>query len=781
MSTPLRVLILEDQPADAELLLHELRRAGFDPTWQQVATEADYLGQLEKPFEVILADYTLPQFDALRALHLLQARGRDIPFIVVTGAVGDEVAAACIKQGATDYLLKDRLARLGQAVTHALQEKQLRAEKQQAEAALLESAEQYRLLFDSNPHPMWVFDQETLAFLAVNAAAVRQYGYSRKEFLAMTIKDIRPPEDVPILLDYRAKRVNQPTPSESSLTMPGLWRHRKKDGTLIDVEITHSPISLKRRDAQLVLANDITERKRAEGKLRESEARFRQMAESIQEVFWMTDLDKNQMIYVSPSYEKIWDRTCESLYQQPQSFLDAIHLDDREHVISSLGKQRQGDFDEVYRIVRPDGSARWIRDRAFPIRDESGHVYRMAGIAEVITERKQLEVQFLQSQKMDAIGRLAGGVAHDFNNLLTAIIGYSQLLLDSLSPSDPRRSDAEQIKGAGERAATLTRQLLAFSRKQVLQQKVLNLNEVIADMEKLRQRMIGEDIDLTILHGPTLGYVKADPGQIEQVLMNLAINARDAMPQGGRLIIETANVDLDDAYAHEHASVSPGGYVRLTVSDNGCGMDAEVRAHLFEPFFTTKAPGEGTGLGLATVYGIVKQTGGHIYVYSEPGHGTTFKIYLPRAEESAELFDPTVPIEAPARGSETVLLVEDDDAVRTLARDVLKRNGYRVLEARQGAEALRICQQRAGAIHLMVTDMIMKGMNGYELAKRVTSRYPEIKVLYISGYTSNVMVHQGVLEPGVTLLQKPFTPDALARKVRELLDQHPSEVKGKGQ
>ncbi len=391
-------------------------------------------------------------------------------------------------------------------------------------------------------------------------------------------------------------------------------------------------------------------------------------------------------------------------------------------------------------------------------------------------ELSQLQDQLRQAQKMEAVGRLAGGIAHDFNNLLTAITGYGDLLMASLAPDDPRRADVEQIRKATDRAATLTKQLLAFGRRQVLQPRVLDLNAVVADMEKMLRRLIGEDIELVTVPGPGLWRVKADPGQLEQVLMNLAVNARDAMPHGGRLIIETANVELDEAYARRHVAVRPGPYVLLAVSDTGCGMDAETLGHVFEPFFTTKEPGKGTGLGLATVYGIVKQSGGNIWVYSEPGRGTTFKIYLPRVDaplEAAGAAAAAASAAGPAGGRETLLLVEDDDGVRVLAREVLRRKGYRVLEARDGREALRRSETHDGPIALVVTDLVMPGLGGREVFARLAVRRPDLRVLYTSGYTDAAIFRQSVFEPGTAFISKPFTPDALARRVREVLDAPP--------
>ena len=512
----------------------------------------------------------------------------------------------------------------------------LMTERATAQQALTESEAHYRVLFESNPNPLFVYTLDTLALLAVNEAAVSQYGYTREEFLAMTLEEMHPPEDVRALRDLVAK-------SETGFRNRGEWRHRKKDGTIIDVEITRNTLTFSGRPAALAMAHDIT-------------------------------------------------------------------------------------------------------------------------------KRKSVETQLLQAQKMEAVGRLAGGIAHDFNNLLTAIFGSSDLLLEDLTVDDQRRADVEDIKKAAQRAAALTRQLLAFSRKQVLALQVLDLNALIADLEKMLRRLIGEDIEFRTILTSDLGAVRADPGQLEQVIMNLAVNARDAMPQGGKLTLETANVDLDAAYAQAHAPLAPGRYAMLAVSDTGIGIDAQVKAHIFEPFFTTKEKGKGTGLGLATVYGIVKQSDGSIWVYSEPGQGTTFKIYLPRVEAAAEPPAPKPMPPASVRGSETILLAEDEEAVRNLMRRVLEAHGYTLLVAADGQEALRLADGHKGPIHLLLTDIVMPNLGGRQLAERVVSARHATKVLYLSGYTDDAIVHHGVLEPGIAFLEKPFTPQGLARKVRELLD-----------
>jgi two-component system, cell cycle sensor histidine kinase and response regulator CckA len=390
-------------------------------------------------------------------------------------------------------------------------------------------------------------------------------------------------------------------------------------------------------------------------------------------------------------------------------------------------------------------------------------------IARDVTARKQLEAQFLQAQKMEAIGILAGGVAHDFNNLLNVINGYCELVLEDTAEDDPKHNDLEQISLAGKRAASLTSQLLAFSRKQILQPEILDLNDAVIGMSSMLRRLIRESIDLVTIARPDLGLINADPGQIQQIVMNLAVNARDAMPHGGKLTIETANVDLDEDYAREHPDVKAGPHVMLAISDNGLGMDDGTKSHLFEPFFTTKGKGEGTGLGLSTVYGIIKQSNGFIWVYSELGKGTTFKMYFPRAEGDLSRLTGEGQLEQRARGTETVLITEDESSVRALAARILRDRGYTVLEASNGKQALDIAKEYAGEIHLALTDVVMPGIGGRELVSQLASVRPGIRALYVSGYTDDAIVHHGILDTGVAFLQKPFTVESLARKVREVI------------
>ena len=482
---------------------------------------------------------------------------------------------------------------------------------------------------------------------------------------------------------------------------------------------------------------DITVQKRIEESLRESEARFRQMAENIEEVFWMVDhrSEEKRMLYVSPAYERIWGRTCKSLYENPSSFLDAVHPEDRERVAAnSRTLQAEGKYDEIYRILRADGSMRWIRDRAFPIRNEAGEVYRIVGLAEDITERKQIESQFFQAQKMEAFGTLAGGVAHDFNNLLTVISGYNEIVLNAFNPNDPRRDCVEEIGKAAERATALTGQLLAFSRQQVLQPKVIDVNKVLENIQKMLRRLIGEDIHLHTDPADDLACVMADPGQLENVLMNLVVNARDAMPGGGTLTIKTENVSIADG----DPRIAAGDYVLLSVADTGVGIPEHVIGQIFEPFFTTKPVGHGTGLGLATCYGIVKQSEGFLAVESEVGKGSIFKIHLPVVHGGEDEAVGESPATSMPKGSETILVVEDEPNVRKMTVCALQRLGYSVVEADNGEEAFKIVQEHPSLrLDMVITDVVMPRMGGKDLALWIRLMYPEIKVMFISGYPNH--------------------------------------------
>jgi PAS domain S-box-containing protein len=514
----------------------------------------------------------------------------------------------------------------------------------------------------------------------------------------------------------------------------------------------------------------VSEHRRIEENLRHSEAKYRELVNQVNDGFFVLDREgiitfANQTLAQLHGLENPDD-----LVGHPFSDLipDGIKTEQWFYFRDMAEGKNYSEL-ITSKLSRTDGKELTIEIKSTAIiRDKQ--VVGVRGVIRDITERRNLEEQLRQSQKIEAIGRLAGGVAHDFNNLLTAMLGYSEILLSRLSPEDSLRSEVEEIRKSALRAASLTSQLLAFSRKQVLQPKVINLNSIVVDMEKMLRRLIGEDIELKTITPSDLGNIMADPGQIEQVILNLAVNAKDAMPQGGKLIIETANISLDQKYASRHTSAKPGEYVMLAASDTGYGMDQETVTRIFEPFFTTKGPGKGTGLGLSTVYGIVKQSGGNIWVYSEPGKGTTFKIYLPLVKLRADQYvQQAAAGDKYYQGTETILLVEDEESVRNLVRRILSQQGYTVFEALNAQQALKIAQSHRANLDLLLTDIVMPGMTGLGLAQRMLQFHPEIRILYMSGYTDSAVLQQGWLESGSYFLQKPFTPEALSRKVREIL------------
>jgi len=550
-------------------------------------------------------------------------------------------------------------------------------------------------------------------------------------------------------------------------------------GNTIWSQIMASPIRDREGNiaAALELVVPITERKLAEEALRESNEKFRTLVETINDWVWEVD-EKGIYTYASP-------RVRDVLGYEPGEIIgktafDFMTAEEKARVGKLFAEfvSRQQPFTLLENVnLHKDGHPVTLESSGIPLFDRNGVFRGYRGSDRDISGRMKAEKglrerdeHIRQLQRLEAVGRLAGGVAHEFNNLLTIISGHSELMLERLGKLDPLRKGLEQIYQASDRAAALTRQLLAFSRKQMVEPKVLDLNQVVRNMEGMIRHLTGEDIHIVTALDPALGTVKADPGQIEQVIMNLVANSRDAMPQGGNLTIETENVYLDEGYASRHVAVQPGRYVMLAVSDTGCGMNEETKSHIFEPFFTTKEGEKGTGLGLSTIYGIVKQSGGNVWVYSELGQGTTFKTYLPRVDEPAEHPELITARPTQLQGSESILLVEDEDMVRQLVRSVLEMHGYTVLEAHQGGEALLICEQHQGPIHLMVTDVVMPQMSGPQLAERLAPLRPEMKVLYMSGYTDNAIVHHGILESGIAFIHKPFTSDGLARKVREVLD-----------
>jgi PAS domain S-box-containing protein len=633
-------------------------------------------------------------------------------------------------------------------------------ERKQAEEEIRKSRLWFEAIFEASRDGLVVEEDQKIVY--ANRANAHILGYDDPaEIIGKPVSSLVAPEDISRILDYSKQRLR----GEAA---PSLYEFRgvRKDGSSVDLEAAVSVFDIGAKPYIVTTVRDITERKRAEKRLRAAEEKYRSIIHNAVYGIYLSS-PEGRFLEVNPALVSMlgYDSAAELMAVDTGD----IFFDSRERE-RLMGYWNDGAFEGIEaRWKRRDQSPIIVRLSGRAIRNDEERVEAFEVIVEDITERRSLEEQLRQSQKMEAIGRLAGGVAHDFNNLLTAINGYADIIIGRLPGDNPLHQDAEEIRKAGKRAAILTSQLLAFSRRQVLQTRVLNLNSVINDSIKMLRRMIGEDIELVTRLDDELGLVKADPGQIEQVIMNLAVNARDAMPQGGALTIETANTLIDEGYARRHVSARLGRYVRLKVSDTGCGMDEETCLRIFEPFFTTKEKGKGTGLGLSTVYGIIKQSGGHITVESQPNLGTTFKVLLPVVEEKADQSESTVQQRTHSpKGSETILVVEDEEAVRKLTRIILSVGGYTVLEAANGREAIEMCSQQS--IDLLLTDVVMPQMSGRELVEKVSAMRPQMKVLYMSGYTDDAIIRHGVLDAGVPLLQKPFTPEALSQKVREVLD-----------
>lgn len=626
---PYRILHLEDNPVDAMVIHSHLASSGLDFEIMRLETQADYLTALEnKSFTLILADYTLPFFDGLKALGMAREKCPHTPFIFLSGTIGDDLAVETLKNGATDYVLKSCLGRLVPVITRAIKEAEEHVARRQAKKALRNAEEQMRFTVERIPAVLWTTDRE-LHFKSIHGA-----GLMSGEWEA----------------DMMGKSLGEPSARQEDLT----------------------PV--------------------------------------------------------------------------------------KEHLAALAGNKVAYD-------VSINGTD--FQAHLAPLTSSNGEIIGCIGLAVDVTERKALEIQMRHAQKMEAVGRLAGGMAHDFNNLLTVITGYNDLTLLRLDQNDPLRKNLDEVSRACERAASLTRHLLAFSRKQVLNPKILNLNDTVSEMNRMLPPLIGEDIELVIELCTDLWQVKADSGQIEQIIANLVVNARDAMPSGGKLVIRTYNV-LDQEMACRCESMPAGRFVLLTISDTGHGMNTETMRRVFEPFFTTKAVGKGTGLGLSTVYGIVKQSGGYVSVDSEVGSGTTFKIYLPQVDEERGEIKRRPETSALLPGKGTVLLVEDDNQVRSIAAITLETSGYDVLVAANGEEALRLCKRSGSSIELLLTDIVMPRMGGQELSRQLLSLRPGTPVLYMSGHSANAITHHRV-EAGTNFIQKPFSPEALTRKIRDVL------------
>jgi two-component system, cell cycle sensor histidine kinase and response regulator CckA len=761
--TPLSVLILEDRQDDAELMVHELRRAGFVPAWRQVATEADYLAGLESFPDLILADYALPQFGALRALQLLRRLELDIPFIIVSGSIGEDIAIGMLHEGATDYLLKDRLARLGSATTRALEQRHLREQKRRADQLLRESEQRFRSLIEQAPDGIALIDGDG-KFQYLSPSTQRILGYESDQVLGRDPAELTHPEDLPGLVQKLHLVLQHP-----GYVFTAHYRFRHNDGSWRWLESTVSNL-LAEPAVRAIVFNyrDITERKEAEQALQQQYNLLHAVIEGTSDIVYVKD-SAGRFLLINSAGCQLFGRPAEEIIGKDAMIFEPQLL----RQVATIHNQvmQRGDKETYEHSFTIQGITRMYLTTITPYRDQHGNIIGLIGISRDITERKQLEAQLFQVQKMESIGQLAGGIAHDFNNMLSAVIGCIGSAQDLLPHDSPAQQSLKTAEDAAWRATNLTRQLLAFARKQMVQPRVENLNTLVLNLDKILRRLISEDIELVVLPTPGLCQVKVDPSQIEQVIMNLVVNARDAMPNGGKLTIETTITTLETEVARYQVGIAPGEYATLIVKDTGCGMTEERKHRIFEPFFTTKDPGKGTGMGLAVCYGIIHQHGGTIEVESMVGKGTTFTVYLPRGDETVDDLFGEVDVLDTRGGNETILLVEDEPLVRGLTSRMLRKQGYTVLEASNGFEAMRVLQEHMGAaVDLLLTDVVMPQMSGKALAEHVVRIYPRIKVLFISGHATDVLVKQDQPTAATFFLAKPFTAHALAHKVRAALD-----------
>ncbi len=953
MSEAIRILILEDVAVDFELLVREIKREGLDFTAKHAIDESAFL-QLLKEFspEVILSDYTLPGYDAMEALRLVRDEDPLLPFIIVTGSINEETAVDCMKKGATDYILKDKLTRLVPAIKNAMERRRMVEERIKMEESIKDSEDRFRGLYDNMGNGVTIYEarDEGQDFIIkdMNKSGERINQKDKKSIIGKSITAVFPdasgielynvlhtvwktgePEVLPevyqiesnrslwitnyiyklpsgevvavyediterkmaqdrvkLLLDQQL-RVNKlalelgeianleelfysiyyqisslmdvsafiisfydkdeqliragyvivnrdvfeveklpPIPlkisnggqsrvilsgeplylpdycaamksikkeysvnnwedliegipansTEEKPTQSALFVPMKVEGQTIGVmQIQSSKLNpYSQVDIDLLIAmvnvSSVAIRNaRLIHDLQMSEANYRNVIEQSKDAIYI--LYENRFDLVNHSFLNLFGYSCTEVCSPEFSFLNLVAPSSKDLILRRNEMRMKGELPPAcYEFLALTKSGQEIEVEASMTEISYRGGTAVQGIIRDISERKRLEEQLRQSQKMEGIGRLAGGVAHDFNNILTVVAGHVDMALMSLDPRDPLQEDIQAIKKATDKATALTRQLLAFSRRQTLQPKVIELNRIITNLDKMLRRIIGEDIDMIFKPSNNLWRVEADPGQLEQIIINLVVNARDAMPKGGSLTIETENVHLSEEYTRQRTDVKPGPYVLMAISDTGCGMSADVLSHIFEPFYTTKETGKGTGLGLSTVYGIVKQSGGHVACYSEEGHGTSFKIYLPQVvKEAVTLMEKDDFITAPS-GNETILVVEDEVGVRNLACRVLKKQGYNVLEAESGGDAYLLCKQLPKPIDLMITDVVMPRMSGADLAKQLGEFWKDLSVLFMSGYTPDAIVHSGILDSDIPYIQKPFRPIDLACKVREVLD-----------
>ncbi len=757
MKHALRILIVNDVPDAALEIVRELRRE-FSPSWEQVATAEEMETALDKGgWHLVLSDYLLPKFSGLHALRILQRRGIDLPFIMVSGQAGEDAAVEAMRAGAHDYLIKDRLARLIPAIKRELSEAVVRRERMEAEAALTATEARFQSLVEQSLVGIFMLQEDVFTY--VNPKFAQIFGYRPEQLIeARSLLDL-------VARDDEIRVVTQFLRPLKELCEPlhFFFQGRRADGAGVELEVNGARTELNGSPAVIGTLLDITQRKRAEAEL---STLWRAVEQSPVSVM-ITGLS-GRIEYVNPKVLEVTGYAQDELVGRTPGMLKSESMG-RElyhelwQTISS-GREWHGELHNK----KKSGELFWESGSISAVKNPEGRITHFVWLKEDVTERKRVIDQMRQAQKMEAVGLLAGGIAHDFNNLLTVINGYSTLIIKSLDKGAELRTEAEQILRAGERAADLTRQLLSFSRRQILEPRVLDANRQLNSVQQMLARLIGEHIALVIRLADDTGCIKIDPGQFEQVVMNLVVNARDASETGGEIAIETANCDLDEEFALQHAGSQAGSYVRISVSDRGLGMTEEVKRRLFEPFFTTKEMGRGTGLGLATVYGIVKQSGGYIEVISQPDQGARFNIYLPRVFQAPEPLEKQA-LDEQSAGTQTLLVVEDEPGVLALVVRILRQRGFNVLETTDPQHGVELFEQHADRIDMLLTDLVMPSMSGPALAETLTRKKPRLPVLFMSGHTDNKLALEKMLEKGVQFLPKPFTGDGLIRKVRETL------------
>ncbi len=750
MAEKLNVFFIDQDEASIQPLLAKMRNADLLDRHLLIQDRHSFDKNISHKPDLIISNADYTALSVLEALQALSERDMEIPLIVVADQGDDQQAVSCLKNGAFDYISKPHLNRLVMAVKKALQSVKEQRKQKQIERALMLT----KFTVDHASVSIYWLGMGG-RFMWVNEAGLNLTGYTLSELTGMTVFNVNPT----LTPEHWAKKV-QAMQKKKSVFEQTLFKH--KNGHLMSVELTHNYFKHEGRDYILVFARDISKRKKAEAEYSRLATAIEQTGESIM----ITDCAGN-ILYVNPAFERISGYTKEEVLGKRPSILKSGKQDKRFYkrlwATIMSGKSWRGHFFNR----RKDGSLYEEEATISPITDKSGKINSFVAVKRDVTDDINREKQLYQAQKMEAIGRLAGGVAHDFNNLLTIITGYSELAMKQMDKNDPLRTNMEQIYKAIERGSNLTRQLLAFGRRQPLEAKIIDLNAVLADMIKMLKRILGDDIQLETRLPDQTDHVKADPGQIEQIIINLAVNARDAMPNGGKLFIATENCRLDEQFCSTHPDIKPGQYVKILVQDNGIGMSEEIKSKMFEPFFSTKT--EGMGMGLSSVFGIVRQSKGYIICDSDIEHGTAFQLFLPREEQPVKEEIEEKALQELPRGDETILLVEDEEDVRELAARMLRLQGYTVLDAAQGGEALLLCEQHDGPIHLLITDVIMPKMGGTDLARRLKALKPEMRVLYISGYASTIVSREGGEEERA-FLAKPFTFEDIVQKTRQVLD-----------